>query len=51
MEEDAAEVAALQKKIRDLETKIGELEEELDSERAAKARVGDRSTFSSFCSL
>ena len=41
VEEDASEVASLQKRIRDLEAKIGELEEELESERSAKSRVNN----------
>ena len=39
VEEDASEVAALQKKIRELEAKISELEEDLENERVARSRV------------
>ena len=39
MEEDASEVAALQKKIRELEAKISELEEDLENEKMARSRV------------
>ena len=39
VEEDASEVAALQKKIRELEAKISELEEDLENERLARQRV------------
>jgi TolA-binding protein len=39
VEEDASEVAALQKKIRELEAKISELEEDLENERMARQRV------------
>ena len=39
VEEDASEVASLQKKIRELEAKISELEEDLENERNARTRV------------
>ncbi len=38
-DENAAEIAALQKKIRELEAKIEELEEDLENERNARTRV------------
>ena len=39
VEEDASEAAALQKKIRELEAKISELEEDLENEKMARQRV------------
>ena len=39
-DEDAATISSLQKKIRELQARIEELEEDLESERATKNRVG-----------
>lgn len=39
-DEDAATISSLQKKIRELQARIEELEEDLESERAMKNRVG-----------
>lgn len=39
MDDQAAEIAALQRKVRELEAKIEELEEDLESERNYKNRV------------
>lgn len=39
MEEQSSEIAALQRKVRELETKIEELEEDLENERNNKNRV------------
>ena len=39
IEEDASVIAALHKKIRELETRIVELEEDLDNERSVRSRV------------
>lgn len=38
-DEDAATISSLQKKIRELEAKVEELEEDLESERAIRKRV------------
>ncbi len=38
-DEDAATISALQKKIRELEAKVEELEEDLESERAIRKKV------------
>ncbi len=39
MDDQAAEIAALQRKVRELEAKLEELEEDLENERNNKARV------------
>lgn len=39
VEDQASEIAALQRKVRELEARIEELEEDLDSERNSKNRV------------
>ena len=39
VEEDQSEVAALNKKIRELQARIEELEEDLENERALRKRV------------
>lgn len=39
MEEQAAEIAALQRRVRELEAKIEELEEDLENERNNRNRV------------
>ena len=40
LEEEANNVAALQKRIRELEARVEELEEELEAEKAFRKRVG-----------
>ena len=40
LEDEASNIAALQKRIRELETRIEELEEELEAEKAFRKRVG-----------
>ena len=40
MEDQAAEIAALQRRVRELEAKIEELEEDLENERNNRNRVG-----------
>ena len=44
LEDEASNVAALQKKIRELEARIEELEEELEAEKAFRKRVRDHFT-------
>lgn len=39
MDDQAAEIAALQRKVRELEAKVEELEEDLENERNNKTRV------------
>ena len=39
VDEQASEIASLQRKVRELEARIEELEEDLESERNAKSRV------------
>lgn len=41
LEEEANNIAALQKRIRELEARVEELEEELEAEKAFRKRVGD----------
>ncbi len=38
-DENASEIASLQRKVRELEARIEELDEDLDSERNARSRV------------
>ena len=48
VDEQASEIASLQRKVRELEARIEELEEDLESERNAKSRVSAQEITSHF---